>query len=49
VLCTVFMILLLVWLVGVVAFEGAGLLFHLLLLAAVLILLWRLFRGSRSP
>jgi hypothetical protein len=41
-------VLLLLWLFGFVVFHVAGAMIHLLLLAAVVVFLWR-FIGGRGP
>jgi hypothetical protein len=44
-----FVILLVIWLGGWLAFHVAGGLIHLLLILAVISLILHFFRGSRSP
>jgi len=47
-LWTLFVILLVVWLLGFVAFHVAGGLIHLLLVFALIVLLYNLFVGRRT-
>ncbi len=45
---TIVVVLAVLWLLGLIGNIGGGLI-HLLLVAAVVILLWNLFVGRRSP
>lgn len=47
-LWTIIGILIVLWLLGFVAFHVAGGLIHLLLVAAVIVFLFQLFTGRRS-
>lgn len=46
-LWTVFVILLILWLIGWIGFHVIGLYIHLLLVAALIVLLIQLFTGGR--
>ncbi|HWP44454.1 MAG TPA: lmo0937 family membrane protein [Blastocatellia bacterium] len=46
-LWTIFVILLVIWLLGLL-FDVAGGLIHLLLVAAVVVLIWNLIAGRRT-
>ena len=47
-LWTIVVILLVLWLLGWLAFEVAGTLIHLLLVIAAIIIVWRLVSGRRA-
>jgi hypothetical protein len=46
-LWTIFVILMVLWLVGLVSFHAIGLYVHLLLIAAIVVLLIRVIGGGR--
>ena len=47
-LWTLAVILLILWLLGFVAFQTAGSLIHLLLVVAVILVIWQLVTGRRA-
>jgi len=47
-LWTIFVILLVLWLVGLVSFHAVGAYIHILLVIALVVLLIQLFSGRRS-
>ena len=48
-LWTVAVVIFILWLLGFFAFHIAGGLIHLLLVAALFIVIWNLYQGRRGP
>lgn len=47
-LWTIAVILLILWLLGFLAFEAAGSLIHILLVIALIVIVWQLVSGRRA-